>query len=90
MSMMPTDRDLRLRSGYRLQWEDAQQAYVLLFPEGMVTLNDSAAEILRYCDGTRGAHAVAAALAERFGEEVREDVHEFLQIAWDKGWLDAG
>lgn len=90
MSMMPTDRDLRLRSGYRLQWEDAQQAYVLLFPEGMVTLNDSAAEILRHCDGTRSAHAVAAALAERFGEAVREDVHEFLQIAWDKGWLDAG
>ena len=90
MTTLPTDRDLRLRGGYRLQWEVAQQAYVLLFPEGMVKLNDSAAEILRHCDGTRSADAIAGALAERFGEEVKDDIHEFLQIAWNNGWLDAG
>ena len=27
---------------YRLQWEDAQQCHVLLFPEGMIKLNGPA------------------------------------------------
>ena len=31
------------RPGYRLQWEAVQNAHVLLYPEGMVKLNDSAA-----------------------------------------------
>ncbi len=32
---------------FRLQWEAAQDKYVLLYPEGMVKLNGSAGEILR-------------------------------------------
>jgi pyrroloquinoline quinone biosynthesis protein D len=35
--------------GFRLQWEPAQQAHVLLYPEGMVKLNGSAGEILKRC-----------------------------------------
>ena len=30
----------------RLQWEPAQEAHVLLYPEGMVKLNGSAGAIL--------------------------------------------
>ena len=37
----------------RFQWEEAQNCYVLLYPEGMVKLNPSAAEILKHCDGTK-------------------------------------
>ena len=33
--------------GFRLQWEPAQNAYVLLYPEGMIKLNGSAGEILK-------------------------------------------
>src|SRR5262249_58446441 len=36
--------------GFRLQWEPAQAAHVLLYPEGMVKLNSSAGEILKRCD----------------------------------------
>ncbi|MFP3624659.1 pyrroloquinoline quinone biosynthesis peptide chaperone PqqD, partial [Burkholderia sp. SIMBA_051] len=36
----------RLRAIFRLQWEAGQHAYVLLHPEGRVTLNPSAGEIL--------------------------------------------
>ncbi|HQE41111.1 MAG TPA: pyrroloquinoline quinone biosynthesis peptide chaperone PqqD, partial [Zoogloea sp.] len=35
---------------FRFQWEPAQQAHVLLYPEGMVKLNQSAGEILKRCD----------------------------------------
>ena len=36
---------------FRLQFEPAQDGWVLLYPEGMVRLNEPAAEILRRCDG---------------------------------------
>ncbi len=41
--------------GLRLQWEPAQNAHVLLYPEGMIKLNGSAGEIMKRCDGA--AHA---------------------------------
>lgn len=31
------------RPGYRFQYEPAQKGHVLLYPEGMIKLNDSAA-----------------------------------------------
>ena len=36
----------RIGSGFRLQWEPAQDAHVLLYPEGMVKLNGSAGAII--------------------------------------------
>ena len=36
----------RIHRHFRLQWEEAQGCHVLLYPEGMVKLNDSAALIL--------------------------------------------
>ena len=38
---------------FLLRWEDTQGAYVLLYPEGVVKLNPTPAEILRRCDGAR-------------------------------------
>ena len=35
---------------YRLQFEEAQQCHVLLYPEGLVKLSDTAVEILRRCE----------------------------------------
>ena len=45
MSELAADSKPRVGHGFRLQWEEAQSAYVLLYPEGMVQLNPSAAEI---------------------------------------------
>ena len=36
-----------LSAMYRLQWEEVQQSWVLLYPEGMVKLNGSAGEIIK-------------------------------------------
>ena len=47
----------RLSRLFRLQFESVQNAWVLLYPEGMVQLNPSAAEILRRCDGQRSIDA---------------------------------
>ena len=51
--------------GLRLQWEPAQNAHVLLYPEGMIKLNGSAGEIMKRCDGVRtrgGYHGGSGAL----------------------------
>src|SRR5690606_2310769 len=48
----------RLGRGFRLQWEEAQQTHVLLYPEGIVKLNGSAGAIMTRCDGTRTLEAI--------------------------------
>ena len=73
---------------YRLQWEPAQNAYVLLFPEGMVKLNASAGEILRRCDGCRTGRDIVAELEVTYpGTPLAADVLAFLEIAANRGWI---
>jgi pyrroloquinoline quinone biosynthesis protein D len=72
----------------RLQWEPAQSAHVLLYPEGMVKLSQSAAEILKQVDGSRSLSAIVGRLEQAFpGAELRSDVLEFLTTAYERGWI---
>jgi len=82
-------RILSLRPGWRLQWEPAQQRHVLLYPEGMVQLNDSAGAILTLVDGRRDQAAIVAELDARFPAAggVADDVDDFLNDACRQGWL---
>jgi pyrroloquinoline quinone biosynthesis protein D len=78
-----------LRSLYRLQWEEAQQAWVLLYPEGMVRLNVPAAEILKRCDGTTAVGVLIGDLESAFGAAgLSDDVHAFLKEAANRGWIE--
>ncbi|HEU4846286.1 MAG TPA: pyrroloquinoline quinone biosynthesis peptide chaperone PqqD [Burkholderiaceae bacterium] len=73
---------------FRLQWEEAQQAYVLLYPEGLVRLNPSAAEILQRCDGKRDVAGIVLELETAFQTSGLEaDVRAFLGEAQQRGWL---
>lgn len=79
---------VRLTPGRRLQYEEAQQCHVLLYPEGMVQLNDSASMILGLCDGSRSAEHVIAELQQRFPDaDLGADVREFLEVAHARGWI---
>jgi pyrroloquinoline quinone biosynthesis protein D len=79
---------IRLARGVRFQYEQAQQAHVLLYPEGMITLNGSAAEILASCDGIRTVAAIISTLMERFPHpELAAHVHDFLETAHARGWI---
>lgn len=73
---------------FRLQWEETQNNYVLLYPEGMVKLNQSAAEILKRCDGKRDSAAIVADLESSFAASgLQADVDDFLRIAHERGWI---
>ena len=82
------DACIRIAAQFRLQWEDRQQAYVLLYPEGMVKLNSSAGEILKRCDGTRTVSDIIADLKKDFPDaDLDEDVKNLLAAARDNGWI---
>jgi len=62
----------------RVQFDEARQRNVLQYPEGAVLLNDTAAEILELCDGTRTISEIASVLQERYGSDVLNDVQTYL------------
>jgi pyrroloquinoline quinone biosynthesis protein D len=73
---------------FRLQWEPAQNAYVLLYPEGMVKLSDSAAEILKRVNGAASISSIIQELEGAFpGTDLTADVLEFLSEAHERGWI---
>lgn len=83
------DTPVRLKPLFRLQWESAQNAHVLLYPEGMVKLNQSAAEILKRCDGTRSLDALIAELERAFNTTgIGDEVRAFVAQARSRGWLE--
>jgi pyrroloquinoline quinone biosynthesis protein D len=79
----------KIRSMLRLQWEPAQNAHVLLYPEGMVKLNQSAAEVLKRCDGTRNLDTLIVDLEREFNATaIAAEVHAFVADARTRGWLE--
>ncbi|MEM7258563.1 MAG: pyrroloquinoline quinone biosynthesis peptide chaperone PqqD, partial [Pseudomonadota bacterium] len=56
----------KLANGYRLQWEPAQDSFVVLYPEGMKVLSGSAAEIVQQCTGEQNVATIIATLEEKF------------------------
>ncbi|MFM7484047.1 MAG: pyrroloquinoline quinone biosynthesis peptide chaperone PqqD [Burkholderiaceae bacterium] len=78
----------KLAKLFRLQYEEAQGAYVLLYPEGMVKLNQPASEILKRCDGERDVNAIVADIEQAFNAQgLEKDVTGFLEIATERGWV---
>lgn len=82
------DQIIQFSPLHRLQWEEAQQKYVILYPEGMVELNQSSAEILKLCDGSRALAQIVAELEEKFATTgLTNDITNFLNIALQNGWI---
>ncbi len=73
---------------FRLQWEQVQNAYVLLYPEGLIKLNQTAGEILKRVNGESSVADIVKDLERAFpGAELRDDVLQFMEIAYGKGWI---
>jgi pyrroloquinoline quinone biosynthesis protein D len=81
---------LKLNPIFRLQWEPVQNAHVLLYPEGMVKLNQSAAEILKRCDGTRDIDTLIDELKKAFNTpDLGGEVRLFVAEAERRGWVES-
>ena len=78
----------RVAGHFRLQWEEVQKAWVLLYPEGMVKLNGSAGEIMQRLDGEKTVQTLIEDLEREFETtELAADVLDFLAIAQHQGWV---
>jgi pyrroloquinoline quinone biosynthesis protein D len=78
-----------IAAGMRLQWEAAQEAHVLLYPEGMVKLNGSAGAIMSRCDGVRTVADIIGDLEVTFGlSDIGADVRAFVALALERHWLE--
>ncbi|MFZ3184598.1 MAG: pyrroloquinoline quinone biosynthesis peptide chaperone PqqD [Pseudomonas sp.] len=82
----------RLRRGFRFQWEPVQHCHVLLYPEGMIKLNESASEILKLVDGQRSVGAIVEHLTHQFPDMpgVDEDILTFMEVANAQFWIELG
>ena len=77
------------RPGFRFQYEPAQKGHVLLYPEGMIKLNESAALIGGLIDGQRSVSAIIAELAQQFPDvpEIGDDIEQFMEVARAEHWI---
>ncbi|MEZ5644031.1 MAG: pyrroloquinoline quinone biosynthesis peptide chaperone PqqD [Burkholderiaceae bacterium] len=79
----------RLSRRFRLQYEPAQERWVLLYPEGMVQLNQSAAETLQRCDGERTVDGIVEALETAFNAQgIGPEVRSLLEEGQRRGWIE--
>jgi pyrroloquinoline quinone biosynthesis protein D len=78
------------RPGYRFQYEPAQKGHVLLYPEGMIKLNETAALIGGLIDGERDVAAIIAKLDEQYPgvPELGDDIEQFMEVARAQHWIE--
>lgn len=86
---MNEDRIPEINSFFRLQWEEAQNSFVLLYPEGMVKLSQSAGEILKRINGKSSVQDIIRDLQSAFPDvDLTSDVITFINQATENGWLN--
>ena len=81
---------LEINSAFIFRWEASQNAYVIMYPEGIVKLNQTAGEILNLCNGDNDVNAIIETLAGMFSadkELIQEKTYEFLETSYAKGWI---
>jgi pyrroloquinoline quinone biosynthesis protein D len=90
MSQSLASKIPKLRRGFRLQFEPVQSCHVLLYPEGMIKLNDSAGEILKQVNGEHSVGQIIDTLRERFPDVpgLDEDILAFMEVANAQFWIE--
>ena len=81
MSAITMDAIPALAARTRLQVDQVTGEPVLLYPEGVLVLNETARDVVEQCDGKQTVSAVIAALASEYDaspEELALDVLECL------------
>ena len=88
MSPLSSATQPKVSSGFRLQWEPAQDCHVLLYPEGMVKLNGRAGEIMKRCDGASSIAVITSDIEKTFAlQGLEPDVVAFVELAGKQQWL---
>ena len=79
----------RLSARARLQYDPVREKQVLLLPEGLLVLNETAAAIVALCDGRRTITDIAADLGTQYQRPVEQDVLKLLNRLMGKQLVEA-
>jgi pyrroloquinoline quinone biosynthesis protein D len=85
----------------RLKFDKVRGKHLLLLPEKVVVLNETAASILTFCDGTDSVHTITEKLRSSLKinpsqrdtdslpdfNKMEEDITNFLNDMVDQGWV---
>lgn len=90
--MAPASWKPRLAAKARLKADGVAGQDLLLFPEAALSLNETAAAIVRLCDGERTIAAIIDALAQRFSARdvsaLADEVGAFLDTLRARGLVE--
>ncbi|WP_037358075.1 pyrroloquinoline quinone biosynthesis peptide chaperone PqqD [Amycolatopsis orientalis] len=64
----------KLRAGVRLTFDHVRDTHVLLFPEGVLVPNSTAAAVLELCDGATPVSGIVTSLRGRYQGVQESDV----------------
>lgn len=81
----------KLPRGVKLRFDTVRNTWMLLAPERAFQIDETAAEILKLCDGTRDLAAVTAAVAEKYAEApatIAADIEAMLSDLANKRVLE--
>ena len=74
----------------RFRWDQVRRQHQIVYPEGVLILNETGAAIVERCDGRTRVELIAE-LEEKFGVgDVSAHVQEFLTTLQRKGLLRDG
>lgn len=83
----------RLASKARLRWDKIEQQHLLMFPEAALKLNDTAAEVLKLCDGERTVPQIVDVLVDKFSGAdravIEDNVKQLLARLRTRGLLES-
>ncbi|MEU5691613.1 pyrroloquinoline quinone biosynthesis peptide chaperone PqqD [Actinosynnema sp. NPDC020468] len=78
----------RVRRGVKVAHDDVRGSDVVLFPEGVLVLNDTAAAVVRLCDGRATIADITARLADVYAGVEPADVVELVDRLRDRRVVD--
>lgn len=89
MSHLTLEQIPSWQKGYRFQFEPSQQAHVILYPEGMIKLNETAAAIALHINNQNNIQQIIDLLKSQFGEieAIAQDVLDYMHVAQQENWI---
>ncbi len=76
---------------FLFRWEESQNSHVLLYPEGVVKLNPTAAAVLKHCTGVHTVDEFIDLLVQEYDqtdpEVITQSAMKFLEASHDNGWI---
>jgi pyrroloquinoline quinone biosynthesis protein D len=82
----------RLAARARIQFDAVANQDLLLFPEAALALNESAAAVVRLCDGERSVTAIVEEVARQFvahdPAELADEVIDFVRQLRMRGLIE--